>query len=281
MSVAGRRVIASTPVALRRGARILLEHGARAGIIAFRLADTHLHATLLCMRDEAGAYAHRVECALGWGLRPGAPFEAAHFEPIYEQRHLTRALWYDLRQEEHHGTALDPMHEGSSLYDTLGLRIVDPAFSCRVARALPRTCRSELAQLLAPNALELIDHVGSGPLLLECLADAAAAALALPSLATGHGAVHTMARRGAIEVALAHAHRWSRVGLHARVRAVARAIGLSRGGTYRLANRAPHPTSNALELHRAVLLQWQLRSGLAECGLWPVPPLLPEGGRES
>lgn len=273
MSVEGRRVVAATPAALRTGARVLLDQGAQASLLAFRLADSHLHTMLTCSRGEAGAFVHRVECALGWELRLGAPFERPHFEPVYTQRHLTKAFWYILRQEQHHGTALDPLHEGSSLYDTLGLRVVDPALPGRVARALPRTSREELAGLLGPSALGLIDTRGSGPLELSLLPDAAAAALALPDV---HSKKHALARRSAITVALANVHRWYSGRSNGHAQALARALGLSWWTTHRLESRPPDAASHTPELDRAVLQQWQLRSGLDEPSLHAAAPRAPD-----
>ena len=198
MRLVSSQVLARTPEARRRAARILLEEGRR-GLLAFRLADTHAHALLICTRREAGRFANYVEQRLRWHLQLPSPFEPANIRLVHTQSHLERAFSYVLRQEEHHGIALDPRHEASSAQDLLGLRVVAPDFLPRVQSALPRLRVGELTDGLALERCEPdFDH----------LADAAAAAFALPWLdrsahaaAARAAAVHAAAELSAGQIA--------------------------------------------------------------------------------
>jgi hypothetical protein len=198
MRLVSSQVLARTPEARRRAARILHEEGRR-GLLAFRLADTHAHALLICTRREAGRFANYVEQRLRWHLQLPSSFVPANVVLIQSQGHLERAFWYVLRQEEHHGIALDPRHEASSAQDLLGLRVVAPDFLPRVQSALPRLRIGELADGLALERCEpALDH----------LANAAAAAFALPCLdrsahaaAARAAAVHAAAELSAGEIA--------------------------------------------------------------------------------
>ncbi len=198
MHLVGRRVMTTEARALRAGARVLLEQGRRRGLLAFRIADTHLHALLCCSRAEAGRFAQAVGCALRWQLGQAARFERAHFEPVVRQYHLARTFFYVLRQEERHGTSFDRLHEGSSLLDTLGLRVVDGELPRRVWAALPRLRRGELIGLLGAAGRSLGEEEGA-PDLGE-LAGAAAGAFAIGQL-SGRAPEVTRARRAAVHLA--------------------------------------------------------------------------------
>lgn len=239
------RVLASTPAALRRSARVLLARGAARGLLSFGVADTHLHAVLACDRATAGVFAQTVEAALRIVLRLPVPFEPARIRPILDQRHLAHAARYALRQDARHGLSLDPMHDGSALPDLLAMRVIDTRIAARLAAELPRWSRAEL---LAVLGVEL----APGPLDFAQLADAAAAALALPDL-EGQDAERTAARRAALHLATA-------AGLRTRLAAELLAV------TARSAQRLAETPSSG-ELRRAIELQLRLRAGLAARGL--------------
>lgn len=269
-SLAGKRVIATDVARLRTAARVVLERGAAVGQLAFRLSDTHLHGLLLCSRSDAGEFLRRVTAALHWRLGLEAPFLPAEYTPVRTQSHLVRAFWYILRQEWHHGTDFDPLHEGSSLPDTLGWRAVDVSLPARVAGTLPRVRRTELLELLGPLAPSLAGD--SAPeLALACLSDAAGAAFAIAELAAGQSAAHVRARRVAMQVAMQQAAAQQAAAQQAAAqqaparqavstRALAQALGLSQRRCQAfLASRSQASPCDAAA-QRAVLAQWRLRS---------------------
>jgi len=153
------RVLAAWPDARRRAARALYDHGERSGLIAFRVADTHIHVLVACARPLAGAFARQVQCALRARLAAPVQFEPARFTPVNDQIHLMRAFRYVLRQEARHGTLADPFHDGSSLPELVGARWMprkDGGFIGehtvrRVALMLPRIRRRELVAELGAD----------------------------------------------------------------------------------------------------------------------------------
>ena len=86
-------VIATTPAQQRRVARSVLAVGGRFDLIAFRLADTHLHHETPGDRRTAAAFAHDVESSLTQALRlPCGLF--ARLEAIESQQHGYRTFGY-------------------------------------------------------------------------------------------------------------------------------------------------------------------------------------------
>lgn len=240
MRLANDGAIARTPGALRYGSRIVLQHGEQRGLIAHRFADTHLHAVLLCTRVEAGTFACVTEGALRKRLRIGAPFQPCRVRPIESERHLGHAVAYLFRQESHHGSGFDLLHDGSSLLDLLGMRLGAPWLLPRVRAALPRLRRGPLLALL--EARDLDDE----PVELRYLADAAAAAWGVAEL-RGNLIQHIRARR---------------VAVHMLDRLAPRAGSATIGVPARSAGRYRREDVTAAEL-RAVDLQIKLRGLLA------------------
>ncbi len=175
MRLATSQVLASTVAKQRGAAAVIHQEGASRGLLAFRLADTHAHVLLLGTRADAGLFARYAAARLRARLQLAVPFERAAFRPIESQSHLQSAFRYILRQEERHEIALDPRHEASSAPDLLGMRLIAPGFTARVLEALPRLQVEELVSYL---------HLERTEPQLDRLPDAAAATLALPSLAT-------------------------------------------------------------------------------------------------
>jgi WD40 repeat protein/Tfp pilus assembly protein PilF len=168
------RVIARTPAELRLASRILLEQGRARRLLAFCMVDTHVHAVLACSRAEAGCFARTAEGSLRKRLHL-PPFERARIRPVVEQSHLRAAVLYVLRQAHRHGSSLDPAHEGSSLPDLLGFRVLDSELPARLRAYLPRLRVEDIA----PG---LVQKLGALSPSLELLADAAAAAIGVASL---------------------------------------------------------------------------------------------------
>jgi hypothetical protein len=207
------------------------------GLLAAGAADNHAHVTLVCDRRQAGEFAHRVECSLQWGLGLDVSFAPARIRDIEDQYHLQNSFFYDLKQFDRHGLAGDPFHESSSLPDLLGLRVLDTGIRQRVSSYLPRVRRERLEDFL-PRPL------AEQPLVLECLADATAAAFGLVDL---HGHRRGAEIRRAV-VAAVHAADQSAAKLAA-------ALDCSR--RFVMKARREDPDRAAIE---AVLGQWRLRS---------------------
>jgi hypothetical protein len=185
--------IARTPGGLRVASRLVLKHGEERGLVAHRFADNHEHSLLLCTREEAGTFANVVEGALRRCLHIGVPFQPARIRRIADERHLTNSFPYLFRQEEHHGTAFDLLHDGSSLLDLLGMRMGSPWLAPRVRAALPRLNRDTLVEWLDAPGLD------DEPMDVHYLADAAAGAWGVPDL-RGNSAPSIRARRVAIHM---------------------------------------------------------------------------------
>ena len=69
MRLADDRVLAPSDLERRRAARVLLRIGRDFDLLAFRLADTHLHALVRCSAEASGRFCQRVACALLEGGR--------------------------------------------------------------------------------------------------------------------------------------------------------------------------------------------------------------------
>jgi hypothetical protein len=245
MRLGDDRVIATTAGALRAVAQTLLAHGRAANVLAFRLADTHLHALVACSRAEARHYAHYCAIALQARLRLGVPFEPTRVRPIVDQQHLYQAFRYVLRQNQHHRLASDPAHDGSSLPDLLGMRMVEPEHGRAVRMMLPRLDLRELAASLA------VSFVADDAAPASLLAAAAAAAMGLPDLA-GRSAACVVARRAAV---------------HAAAKLPTGILSDELGASSRAIQRHRLDDVDA-RIVRAVALQWRFRASLVERGLW-------------
>ena len=237
MRLADSRVIAKEPWERRVAAFSLLELAAAFGLIAFHLVDTHLHALIVGSRERAGVFARRIEGTLHARLRLGCPFEAARFSPVGDQARLASTFAYVLDQAERHQLVNDPLREGSSLPDLVGLRVVHADGIAHCARRhLPRLRPEEFAAryLPAPCTTKL-----------DCaqLAEAAAAVLALPHLRT-RAPRAVLAKHAAVVVGLAEGF---------SVREIAGALGLSTRRIERL-RRTPPPAAAVVQATR-----WQLR----------------------
>jgi hypothetical protein len=226
------RTIARTAAERREVAAIVDEQGGPRGLLVFRLADSHLHVLLATDTCGASAFANYAACALGWRVTHRVPFDRARVRAVADQHHLKSAFRYILRQEQHHGTALDPEHEASSVPDLVGLRVpaLDPWRSLRTL--LPRVTR---AQVLETIGWALLDR---WPLLFEPLAEA------------------VIACRGSLRASRCAAVHLAHPSLG--IGAVAAALGIHRRSVYRFLAETPD-----LAHLRAVELQLRLRTQLA------------------
>ncbi len=220
----------------RRLARALAELSRTFALLAWKVADTHLH--LLHLGDEAACteLVRRLRIWFANALRPGVPLEVQRRKPLPDQSHLVATFRYVLAQDAHHAVDTDRWQEASSLADTLGLRVLCPELALRVREHLPRLKREALLAHLGVDALEPAVHPAH-------LVEAAAAAWALDGLPQrGDGAD---ARRAAVHAA------HEELG----TAAVAEALGVTRQCVARLLHEELAPRAV-----RAVGLQMALRA---------------------
>jgi len=194
MRLVDNRVIARNPGWRRRVAKALLDRGPEYNLIAFRLADTHLHALALTTKRQAAQLARRAEISISLRRRHTPGFAKVWLKPVQDQRHLQNLFAYIHGQERHHAINADPHHDGGNLPDLLGLRTTGAYAIEKVRQVLPRVDRRQLLDALGVTDL----HPADGP--LDLLPDAAAAAMALPHLRGSTREVR-QARRAAAEVA--------------------------------------------------------------------------------
>ncbi len=232
------RVIASSIPRIRKAVVGIFKVCRPFRLLAFRIADTHIHVLVAEPRTVALEVARRIEISLQHRLRPGVGFSPAHPRRVADQWHLSNAFWYVLRQEPHHGTDLDPLFEGSNLPDLLGMRQRGAWTIRQVRDLLPRVRRAELEALLPV--------VGDGPVDWALLADAAAAAGCVLGL-TGRNVDRLAAR-----IAAVHA------GAELSAPALSRRLGIGTRSVERLRRWDPLP--GAVD---ATLSQLRLRTAVA------------------
>jgi hypothetical protein len=253
------RVLALDVVGIRTVARVVLTCGWDAGLLAFGLADTHLHALVLADRTAVGRFAQRVGVSLKRRLGLAVCFAPTHVVPVADQRHLANAFGYVLRQDDRHGLGRDPLREGTSLLDLLGARVPGAWMAARVRQVLPRIGRAELVGQL-PSGEALDGPVVEDPASL--LAESAASAALLPSL-SGRSLAVVEARRAAIAVG-----RRASLGTSA----LARCLDISTATVRRLRDRSPDD-----RLVAAIEAQLRLRRALREVPDAPFAPTLRPG----
>jgi len=187
------RVFAPSPASRRRLARVLSRLTGAFGLLAWRAADTHVHLVGLVTEAEVVELARRLRISLAQTLHPGVPLLLSRPVPLRDQWHASEAFTYVLRQDRHHGLGSDPLQEGSSVLDLLGMRMLSPMLPGRVREHLPRVGRGDLLAHLGVAALDEAVHV-------QHLVDAACAAFALPDL-TGRDADTVAARTASVHAA--------------------------------------------------------------------------------
>lgn len=163
-----RRVIFPSSDQRVGGYRRALAVGARFGLGWFHLGSDHIHAVVFCAKEEVAWWAHDVECA--WTLGAGLPvgFGRYHAKPVVDQGHLETLLGYVLRQESHHGVALDPFHLGSNGPDLCGGRLRarkarDEHARELVRRMVPRWGPARIDRLLLGGPRQRLSDLGAAP----------------------------------------------------------------------------------------------------------------------
>jgi hypothetical protein len=196
------RVLAPTELHRRMGARAIVRIGARRGLVAYGIADTHLHVVVLLDRDEAGKLARCLGTALKRAWPSPVPFEPARFVAIRDQGHLHRTVRYVLRQQQRHGVTIDPCHDGNSLPDVLGWRHMGHearVYVDRLRRHVPRLDLDELWEISVEGGLPDLrtTYISSA----VGLAEAGAAAFVIPTI-FGSTADQVKARHACVHAGL-------------------------------------------------------------------------------
>lgn len=250
LRLADGRVLATSPAARRAAARCISRVGAARGLLVFRIVDTHIHVVARGGRAQAGALAQVLESALRRVLRLPVPFEAARLVEIADHAHLSSAARYALRQDGRHEVWIDELHDGSSLPDLLGWRVLGAEagdYPERARTELPRLSGADLWELVRAHGA-VLDVRGCEPRLARArLADAAAGALGLANV-RGSTAPQVQARSAAVHAALA-------CGLGSLE--TAELLGMSRRAVQRMRNQRPDAA-----LVRAVGWQLAVRAAL-------------------
>jgi hypothetical protein len=187
------RVIAPDKAARRRLARSFVEIGDRYGLLAFRVVDNHAHATHVCSREEVGRAAQAIGSSITQALGLDEGFNITYVKPLADQRHLEESFRYVVGNADKHGATSDPLHDASIVPDLLRMRLLGSEVIDRVVAHLPAESKATVRRHLPVLKLE-------PAFALEHLADAAAAALALPHL-RGRTDAHAMARAAAVRLA--------------------------------------------------------------------------------
>lgn len=214
------RIIAATPRERRIVANVVLRQAREYDLIAFGVADTHLHIEVACSFIASMQLARRVEIALARALALDVGFRKAESKDIEDGYHLFYAFKYILSQTNRHGLDWDPLYEASNLPDLLGMRVIGTYTAATVRRMLPRIRREHLLGYMELPELQAAD----GP--VERLPEAAAVATGLLDL-TGRSEMVLEARRAVMQI----------VGKRLGTPALAKMLGIGARSVYRLRAR--------------------------------------------
>ena len=231
------RVLVKCQAERRKLARSVLRVGRDHELLAFGLADNHLHAEAACDEASAKRFAWRLGMSLSKALRLPVSFDKPRIKAIEDQPHLYSVFGYGFRQEQHHGIEGDPFLEASNLLDLLGMRVVGSYTRLNVRTHLPRITTHKLLGYFGDVDLS------NARICTQDLADAAMSALALPDL-RGRDSDVVRARNAAVHAVRAPADE------------IARALGISPRAV-RIIQRRPADVGT-----QAVLLQLHLRAAV-------------------
>jgi hypothetical protein len=236
----GSRNLTPTVEARRIFARTVLTIAQPYDLLACRWVDTHGHLETMGSREAAGELARRVEIGLQQKLEPGAPFQAAYFEPMMTMTHVKNTFEYILAQLLRHGVeAIDRHHEGSNGPDLIGARDIGSRTAHVVKQYLTRITRSDILAALALPDPESVTPIPVG------LLEAGAAAIGVADM-RGRTAEVVAAR-----VALAHVAGELPAGV------LASTLHVSVRNVHRMRAETPSPT-----LVRAIRQQLAMRQRL-------------------
>ncbi len=138
--------------------RTILKMASNKKLLAFHLADTHIHILLADKRKESGFFSRSLEIAISNVLKLDISFSPAFIKPIEDNQHLKNTFFYILGQIEHHGIQPLGLHECSSIPDLLGLRVLSLQNQIYVNQFLPRVNDLQIQKLAKWNLSTQIDN---------------------------------------------------------------------------------------------------------------------------
>lgn len=234
---------ATTPAQHRQLARLLLTVAREHALLAFGLADQHLHVYPAEDRPRSGELARRIGVALSHGLKLAGGVYTSLIKPVADGFHAYKLFDYVLRQGARHQLESDPLLEATNLPDLLGLRLLGRRTALSVRRLLPRVKRPQLLALFGVETLEPIEVTEATEASLSTVIDAGLSAAALTKLDAGDAS--RQLRRAIVEV----------VGDSLPRAELARALGVWPRSLRRMLASAPAPR----DLVQAIRLQLDLR----------------------
>lgn len=227
------QVLTPDPATRRALAALFIERGHQGAMFGFGIGDTHAHTIHDCAAAVATKFARYTRTSMAQLL--SVPMKPVKITPINDMFHAEELLRYVHRQDTHHGANLDPLREGTSLPDLMGLRPAGLWLAGRVRETCPRVERDDLlAQWGISEFSEVLD--------LPLLAVSGAAAIGTADLLGNLPAQH-LARCACVHAA---------AGTPAYL--IAQSLGITERGVRRLMKSAPDAA-----MVRAVRLQMGLR----------------------
>jgi hypothetical protein len=236
-------IITTIPEQMRLVSRLVFEKARDYNLLAYGLSDTHLHLLVLCALAACSLLAHHLEASLKLRLGLKVGFEKFSLRAVRDNWHLYQAFRYVLTQYLRHNLDWAFVHEGSSLPDLLGLRLVGGYTFPAVRAHLPRLQRATLVNWMGIDSLAPAD----GP--AHAVLEAALSAACLSSFAGS--------TREAIEARRAVAQM---LNGHVPQAQLATDLGISRRSLRWLREQPADPA-----LVRAIRLQLGLRAAREAC----------------
>ena len=184
--------LAATATKRRQLARIVLTVSKDFALLAFGLADNHLHLYPVEERGRTHELGRRLCIALSRGLAVAGGLFTSLIKPVADSSHAYKLFDYVLRQGMRHQLDSDPLLEATNVPDLLGLRPLGVRTALLVRRHLPRVARKQLLGLLGVESLEPADEP------LDAVVEAGLAAAALTTLDGGQAS--RQLRRAVAEV---------------------------------------------------------------------------------
>lgn len=244
------RVLVGSEESRRKYVRSVLTCGEHLGLYTHGVSDTHGHNGIAGDRVAAVEFGRRLVLSLGRVLPHKPAFEPPKILPINDQRHLLDLLRYCLRQDSHHAAGLDPLREGTAVFDYLGLRPAGWFLRPRIRTLLPRLTSTEIARNLPVKLVEAC----SLPHLTEAISSAN-----LGNIASQE--------RIDVSVRIAAVHAAAEFPTHA----LAAALGMSARQVRRYRSAAPNPAwVTALRLQMGLRRDFSLTGRSAMD--WPDTP---------
>ncbi len=135
LSSEGRHSLFPTEGIRRAAVHIIVGH-AGPWLVAFGIADDHLHVEVACTRVQVGKLARALR--LGLGSISGCGFEPTYIEPVDSRSHALTLVSYAIQQPQKHGLPCHPaLWSGSCFSDIVGARCIE-GLRLRIRDVWPR-----------------------------------------------------------------------------------------------------------------------------------------------